>query len=141
MNAYPDTSFLFSLYIVDVHSRDARSLALRLRPVFMLTALHELELVNAMELAVFRRYISASEARAARHDFERDLNRWPLRPLPADAFTRSVRLAERRTAKDGVRSLDILHVASAVALRAEAFLTFDVRQRKLAMTEGLRIVS
>ncbi|HEV2424044.1 MAG TPA: type II toxin-antitoxin system VapC family toxin [Terriglobia bacterium] len=139
MNAYADTSFLFSLYVVDVHSRVARSLALRLRPVFILTALHELELVNAMELAVFRRYISAGEARAARHDFERDLNRWPLKPLPADAFARSVRLAERHTARTGARSLDILHVAAALAMDAEAFLTFDIRPRRLAAAEGLRV--
>ena len=139
MNAYPDTSFLFSLYVIDANTPAARSVARKLRPAFVLTVLHELELENAIELAVFRGHISAPEARAARQDFEFDLNRWPLRPLPVDAFARAVTLARRHTARNGTRSLGILHVASAICLRAETFLTFDVRQRCLARAEGLRV--
>jgi predicted nucleic acid-binding protein len=37
----------------------------------------------------------------------------------------------------GTRALDILHVASALLLRAERILTFDDRQRQLAHAEGL----
>jgi len=141
MNAYPDTSFLFSLYVVDGNTAAARSVTLRHRPDFVLTALHELELANAIELAIFHRHLSAKEARAVRKDFELDLGRWPLRPLPSDAFARAVTLARRHSSRQGTRSLDVLHVASAIALRAEAFLTFDSRQQRLAKAEGLRVVS
>lgn len=139
MNVYADTSFLFSLYVIDANTPAAHAVALKLRPAFVLTPLHELELVNAIQLAVFRGHINANQARAARHDFELDLSRWPLKPLPADAFVRAIKLAERYTARQGTRSLDILHVASAAVLRAEAFLTFDVRQRRLAKAAGLRL--
>jgi predicted nucleic acid-binding protein len=37
----------------------------------------------------------------------------------------------------GTRARDILHVASALLLRAERILTFDDRQRQLAHAEGL----
>ncbi|MBN9689084.1 MAG: hypothetical protein J0M24_02505 [Verrucomicrobia bacterium] len=39
----------------------------------------------------------------------------------------------------GTRSLDILHVASALVLGAEQFITFDLRQSSLASAAGLRL--
>ena len=39
--------------------------------------------------------------------------------------------------KLGVRTLDTLHVACALKLRAEQFWTFDSRQTKLAKAVGL----
>ncbi len=40
----------------------------------------------------------------------------------------------------GCRSLDVLHVASALKLGFRNFLTFDRRQQQLAKTAGLRPV-
>jgi predicted nucleic acid-binding protein len=37
------------------------------------------------------------------------------------------------------RTLDIFHVASAVTIQAERFLTLDERQSKLALLAGLQI--
>jgi predicted nucleic acid-binding protein len=37
-----------------------------------------------------------------------------------------------------MRTLDSLHVASALLLKAERFWTFDERQAKLAKAEGLK---
>ncbi len=140
MKAYPDTSFLASLYLRDSNTPSALAVAKRLRPVFMLSPLHELELNNAIELAVFRKAITPTQAVAARRDFEQDVAHWTLNPLPIDLFARAVTLSRRHTARHGTRSLDILHVATALALGAETFLTFDGRQRWLAKAEGLRII-
>jgi predicted nucleic acid-binding protein len=41
------------------------------------------------------------------------------------------------SASADTRSLDVLHVASALVLHAETFYTFDEKQRKLAKAEGL----
>jgi hypothetical protein len=41
--------------------------------------------------------------------------------------------------KGGHRGFDILHVASALVVEAECFLTFDDNQRKLAQAEGLNV--
>ena len=46
-------------------------------------------------------------------------------------------LSERHSAVMGTRSLDILHVATAKALRSVEFATFDGRQRALALAVGL----
>ena len=141
MRAYADTSFLFSLYLEDTNSGLADTLNSKLQPCYIYTPLHELGLNNAIELAVFRREITATQATAARTDFEQDLLHWTLSPLPSDAFSMAVSLARRHTARYGSSSVDVLHVATASALGAEAFFTFDRRQRRLARAEGLRIPS
>jgi predicted nucleic acid-binding protein len=138
VEAYPDASFLVSVYLTDAHSSDADRLMFEFRSSLALTPLHELEFSNAVELAVFRRVITAPQAIEARADLEQDVAHWNLQPLPVDTFARAVTLARRHTARRGTLSLDILHVAAALALGAEAFLTFDHRRHWLAKAEGLR---
>ena len=41
----------------------------------------------------------------------------------------------------GHRGFDILHVAAALVLRADEFLTFDANQKKLAESEGLAVTA
>ncbi len=52
-------------------------------------------------------------------------------------FRVAAHLSERHSVKLGTRSLDILHIASAKAIRAAEVLSFDVRQRSLAQLVGL----
>jgi hypothetical protein len=50
-----------------------------------------------------------------------------------------MQMARRRTPQLGTRTLDVLHVASAVKLQAEMFYTFNRNQEKLARAEGLLV--
>jgi predicted nucleic acid-binding protein len=59
--------------------------------------------------------------------------------LPEMVFDICADLARRHGPRLGVRTLDSLHVASALQLKAERFWTFDERQAKLAKVEGLKI--
>jgi len=55
--------------------------------------------------------------------------------------SRALRSAASRPDRDvrlGTRTLDILHVASASILEADAFHSFDRNQKRLARIEGLR---
>lgn len=63
---------------------------------------------------------------------------WAETAIPERAFDRSADLARRHGAKLGIRTLDSLHVACALELKAERFWTFDERQAKLARAEGLK---
>ncbi len=105
----------------------------------LLTSLGELELTNALQLRRFRKEVRPQEVRAAYAAFRADVRNGILsiRPLPAAAHTQALRLALRWTARIGTRALDILHVAAALALEAEAFHTFDSRQERLAKAAGL----
>ena len=55
----------------------------------------------------------------------------------ADVVDEAKRLSSLRTLAGGHRGFDILHVASALKLKATHFLTFDGSQKKLAEAEGL----
>ncbi len=140
MNAYADTSFLVSLYSPDANSRRAASEVSRRNPTVLLTPLGELELANALELRIFRREAKVSEVRAARTRMLEHIETgfFALQPMPVTVYERARQIARRRSAQLGLRTLDILHVASALLLRAEIFLTFDRRQLKLARAERLK---
>jgi predicted nucleic acid-binding protein len=99
----------------------------------------ELEFTNAVELRVFQKEWTPVEARSVLEEFVQDMRTGTLRieALPDEVFVLARRLARRHTAKAGTRSLDILHVASAILLRPDIFYSFDERQRKLAAAEGL----
>ena len=54
-------------------------------------------------------------------------------------YPKAIELAERHSATLGTRSLDLMHVAAALILGADLFLSFDERQRKAAEAEGLTV--
>jgi predicted nucleic acid-binding protein len=63
---------------------------------------------------------------------------WKEMPLPETAFAVCEQLARRYTATIGLQTLDTLHVACALELKAERFWTFDDRQGRLARAVGLK---
>jgi hypothetical protein len=64
---------------------------------------------------------------------------WLETAVPDNAFELCADLGRRYGPKLGVRTLDSLHVACALELRTQRFLTFDDRQRKLAKAAGLNL--
>ena len=141
MSVYADTSFLVSLYIEDRHSGEAQR-RITSKPLLLVTPLHRAEWVHAVEQHIFRGHISPHEAREVYEDFEEDESAglWARVDLPPGAFERCAELARRYAARFGNRTLDSLHVASAIELKMDTFWTFDDRQRKLATAEGLTII-
>lgn len=139
MTVYADTSFLVSLYVPDRHSAEAQR-RLQSRPLVWFTPLHRAEWTHAVYQHVFQRKIAAAEAQRVLRDMEDDLARglWVRTDLPETAFDNCAELARRHGGRLGVRTLDSLHVASALQLKAERFWTFDERQAKLAHLEGLK---
>ncbi|MFY9802323.1 MAG: type II toxin-antitoxin system VapC family toxin [Candidatus Acidiferrales bacterium] len=141
MIAYADTGFLVSLYGQDAHSGTATALV-KSQPIFILTAFGEAEFTNALELRVFRKEWTRREARSVRDLFLQHQAAGVFRPAPlaAEVWEKTVALARRHSSKFGTRTLDIVHVASALTLRPEVFYSFDRRQRKLAKAERLRVL-
>ena len=141
MKVYADSSFLLSLYSLDAHSARAASHVQRYSPQLLLTPLSELELANALELRIFRKESSPIETRAALAKLQEHIadGFYNIVAMPATVYDLARRIAIKRTATAGTRTLDILHVASAMLLRAEEFWTFDDRQAKVAKAEDLRL--
>ena len=135
---YADTSFFVSLYLQDQHSRVAQRRMVQ-HPRLWLTPLHRAEWTHAIAQHVFQRKISAREAQQVYRNFnaDREAGLWLEVGLPEMAFETCIQLAQRQGPRLGVRTLDTLHVSSALELQAEGFWTFDDRQAKLAHAEGL----
>ncbi len=140
MRPYADTSFLVSLYTPDANSANAGAHMKNLTTALLFTPFGELELLNALELRVFRGELSAAEIEAARAALREDVEKgiYTRRPFPETAFTRAKEIAHKRTARLGTRTLDILHVGSALVLQADTFYSFDRNQKRLARAEGLK---
>ena len=57
----------------------------------------------------------------------------------AEVYAGAETLSAAHTGKTGTRGLDVLHVASAAAVGAGTFYTFDARQKALAVKAGLKV--
>ena len=141
MRAYCDTSFLVSLYTPDENSQAAAAEARRRTTTLFISPLGESEFTNALQLRVFRKELTKAEASAAYALIQKDLAAgvYAVQPVSATVFDTAKRVSLKHTAGIGSRSLDVLHVAAALAMGADILLSFDDNQRKLAEAAGLRL--
>lgn len=142
MRVYADTGFLVSLHTVDANTAAARARMKRHGVPMLWTWLHEIEFRNAIRLQAFRGQIQHDEIDEILHKQALGLeNGVYVSATPALAeVTRQVeRLGAAHSSILGTRTLDIMHVAQAVVLKAKDFLTFDRRQAALAKAAGLLV--
>jgi len=139
LTVYADTSFLVSLYVTDRHSAESRRRIVNC-PQLWFTPVHRVEWAHAIAQQIFHRKMSTAEAQQIYRHLEDDLaaGLWLEVALPEMVFELCADLARRHGQRLGVRTLDSLHVASALLLKAEQFWTFNERQMKLAEAEGLK---
>jgi len=142
MVIYADTSFLFSLYANDANSDRANRIIAKRGTPLIWTALQRHELCNAFRLSAFRGEISKTECLNLLHTLEQDTLNGVLIETNInwkEAYTISETLSDSHTRTLGTRGFDILHVAVALSLGTNEFLTFDTRQNKLAKATKLKV--
>jgi hypothetical protein len=138
---YLDTSLVVSLYCLDANSAAAAGALQPIAEPLLITALCELEAVNAFGLRVYRKEITSVQAETSLRNFEKDLRAgvFQLRALPEASFARARKLSRQTTPQLGTRTADLLHVAAALELGANFFFSFDLQQRKAALAAGMKI--
>ena len=148
MTAYPDTSFLCAFYVKQTNSTAAAAHAATMKEPLYVTELLDYEFRQSLRFQVWRRTanpregMAPADAQAALNQYDSDLANGVavLAPCPlADVLHQSEKISARHTITGGHRSFDVLHVATALVLRAKEFLTFDAKQRRLATAEGLKV--
>lgn len=141
---YCDSSFLTSLYVSsDLFNPHARKAASRFSVPIPYTLLNELEFFNALQRGLGSRSLDQTSYDWILRDVTTDeanglLERTSVNQIKLYEQARA--LSKRHTPRLGCRSLDILHVASALILGAKKFASFDLRQRKLAQAVGLPLI-
>lgn len=140
---YADSSFVVSLYRTteEISERARREIKLVPHPV-ILSPLSLLEIRNAFNLAIARGEIGVSEREAVMADIDRQIASGFFRMADVsqvEIYAMARELSDRHTPAILTRSLDLMHVAAALLVKASVFLSNDSRQRAAAAAEGLKI--
>jgi hypothetical protein len=154
VRTYADSSFILRLVTGETDSPETIAEYRRLgSPKLFFLPLHALEVRNAILQRAFhqRRSISSGERQSVARErdtamarLERLIARCALLDVTVDmdlVFSRAADLSTAYTERIGARAIDLLHVAGALTLESELFLTSDVRQADLAKAEELKVVS
>jgi predicted nucleic acid-binding protein len=148
MRSFPDTSFLCSFYRTQEHSPkvdgylDGHPEALEVSSLLLLEFRQSIRLQIRLHSQDRTKGFSHHEGHAMLRDLQADLQRQIFQVVSVD-WLAVHQLAEMLSAKfteaQGHRLADILHVATALSLGAEEFLTFDAQQKTLALAEGMKV--
>ena len=133
---YLDTSAFLKLYIREAGSEQVQSMVVSQFEPLPVWEILEMELCNALNLKVFRGELKMSESAVQYSLFrQRQAKGFYFVPeLRRAQLMADFRLLSELTPRLGCRTMDILHVACAMQLKPDVFLTFDHRQRELAQT-------
>ncbi len=152
MRCYADSSFLLRLITGEPGTEQAVAAYRRLGcPRLFYLSLHALEVENAIRQRAFheRRVRPAAERAGIKRGrdvalsrLEKYVRRGAFLEVMLDmdvTMERARQLSVDHTDRIGVRAIDLLHVASALLLQSEIFLTFDQRQCELAKAVGMEV--
>ena len=148
MTAYPDTSFLCAVYRQQDNTEKALAHRASMKHALPVTSLLLFEFRHSVRFQTWLHHHDATKGYGAKEgakmlgDLQSDLDSGVVALVPADwakVHSLAEQLSSQHALKGGHRSLDTLHVATALALGAKELLTFDARQRVLAKTAGLRV--
>lgn len=140
---YVDPSALLKLYLKAPESRAMADWRKKVGDPLLVTHHGRVELTNGIGLAAYRRIITDKIHNAAIAALDDDFGQGRYKQgdvLWRATLKRAAELSRKHTRSIGCRSLDIMHVASAMELEYRYFATFDVRQQQLAKAAGLRII-
>jgi len=140
---YADPSALLKLYLKEPASRAVAAWRAQIGSPLFVTHHGRVELVNGVGLALHRKLITQATRDAALAALDDDFAQG--RYAHADMLWRATlkradELSRLYTSSLGCRTLDILHVASALELQLPYFVSFDLRQQKLAQAVSLKLI-
>ena len=131
MVLYADSSALMKRYVAEHDSSVADSL-LASDPVLATSRLTEVEVRRNLA-----RVLEGADAVGAKRQFLEDLDAFALVAIDATICNDAARIAEQT----GCRSLDSIHIASALRAGSKTTsLTFDVRQANATRSMGLTVI-
>lgn len=148
MIAFPDTSFLCALYVRQDNSAAAAAYFKAMPEALHVSSLMLYEFRQSVRFHVWlhgrdkNKGYPLAIVEVALGKLQANMEAGAVVPVTADwpdVHRLAETLSKRHTLTGGHRSLDVLHVATALHLGARDFLTFDANQRKLAASGKLKV--
>ena len=148
MNVFADISFLHALYRPQQNSLMADAFLEKLREPLHVSSLVLFEFRQSARFQVFRyskdktQGFSKREAHRMLSALDENIAGGAVAVVPVEwmeVHSIAEQLSSRYTATGGHRALDILHLATAIHLKALQFLTFDKNQSALTKATGLEV--
>jgi len=139
---YLDSSALAKLYVPEAESAEVGRWVQAQRESIPFSLLHELELTSALTRRRLEGEISQTAVARIARMIESDLQTGVLKRPALEwnvVFGLAVGLV-RRHGSAGLRSLDSMHLACALQLRSRILITFDEKQRRAGLKEGLQVL-
>lgn len=143
-DCYVDPSALRRLYVHDARSRAFSTWRGRIKGALPTTLHGRAELVNSIMLAVFRTDLPLVAGNQALTDLDDDYDQGRLALVDVlwrRTLEQAIHLSREHTHCLGTRTLDVLHVSSALTLGCRRFVTYDERQAALAAAVGLKVLA
>jgi predicted nucleic acid-binding protein len=140
---YVDPSALLRLYLQQPDSAAMNAWRAKMKGALPITHHGRVEVINGICLAAHRREITADALTDTLASFDEDFADGLYRQadlLWRATLNRAADLSRTYTHKLSTRSLDVLHVASALELELRVFVTYDARQEELVRAVGLKMV-
>lgn len=143
MKAFADTSFVISAFVKDEFNGSVwRWWKRHSMAAVFITPLVLFEAENSIRGFPIAGKCTPAEARSALEGIKRGLLEGLFICQSVSAkrlFPQATRLSLHHTLSATFGAMDVLHVASAMELGADTFLTFDKRQGEMAAAEGLKV--
>lgn len=134
MDSYLDSSFLLKLYMVEPDSATAVDWLARNRGNVFVSSLSDVEVAT-----VLYRVLPGADAARALESYRQDLASGIFQKLEMDValFERAAALATAHSHLYKLRSLDVLHLATAMRYGVRRMGVYDKRLRDAALGLGL----
>jgi predicted nucleic acid-binding protein len=129
-----DSSALTKRYILEEGSEKINKISQKASEVF-LSVIAVPELSSAFNRLVRERKISKKQYRQLKNNFLNDIAEATLIPLSENVLLRTILCLE----KTSLKSLDAIHIASALSEEVDLFVTSDIRQAKAAKILKLKL--
>ncbi len=138
---YLDTSAFIKLYIRESESETLQSFITAQDHPLPVWDMLEAEFCNALRLKIFWGDLTEAQAAGQIEHYERrkHAGQYYVPEVSRAALMTAFHALSRETARLGCRTMDILHVAFALQIEPQTFVTYDARQRALAEHAGLNV--
>ena len=136
-DTYVDSSFLLKLYLSEAESRLVDVALRNVSGRVLVTKLTDIEVISSLN-----RRLSVTDGTLAAQTYltNRTIGLFVELPIDAEVFELAIQIAQQQAKQYKLKSLDILHLATALRYGVPAIASFDTNMCDAAQALGLAVL-